>query len=104
MPFVFVYSPALLLVADGFTWAAFTVTLVGAMLGIACLGAAFSGFLLAPLPAWQRWWTALVSFLFIAPGLQTMAVGLVLLAPVMVLQLRSAKTRRLAESTPAKTV
>lgn len=104
VPFVFVYSPALLLVADGFTWAAFTVTLVGAMLGIACLGAAFSGFLLAPLPAWQRWWTALVSFLFIAPGLQTMAVGLVLLAPVMVLQLRSAKSRRLAESTPAKTV
>nr|WP_306268334.1 TRAP transporter fused permease subunit [Pararhizobium sp. IMCC3301] len=104
VPFVFVYSPALLLVADGFTWAAFTVTLVGAMLGIACLGAAFSGFMLAPLPAWQRWWTALLSFLFIAPGLQTMTAGLVLLAPVIMLQLRSAKTRKLAESTTAKTM
>ncbi|MGI9508861.1 MAG: TRAP transporter permease, partial [Geminicoccaceae bacterium] len=39
VPFVFVYSPSLLLVADGFTWAAFTVTLAGAMLGIAMLGA-----------------------------------------------------------------
>lgn len=28
-PFVFVYSPSLLLVADGFTWSAFVVTLGG---------------------------------------------------------------------------
>lgn len=88
VPFVFVYSPALLLVADGFTWAAFTVTLAGAMLGIASLGVAFSGFLLAPLTRWERWWVGLVSFLFIAPGLATMAVGLALMAPVLILQLR----------------
>lgn len=88
VPFVFVYSPALLLVADGFTWAAFTVTLAGAMLGIASLGVAFSGFLLAPLTRWERWWVGLVSFLFIAPGLVTMAVGLALMLPVLILQLR----------------
>ena len=29
VPFVFVYSPALLLVADGFTWWLFTITLIG---------------------------------------------------------------------------
>lgn len=88
VPFVFVYSPALLLVADGFTWWAFTVTLVGAMMGIASLGVAFSGYLVAPLTTGERWWVALVSFLFIAPGLVTMALGLVLLAPVVLLQLR----------------
>ncbi len=88
VPFVFVYSPALLLVADGFTWVAFTVTLAGAMLGIASLGVAFSGFLLAPLTRWERWWVGLVSFLFIAPGLVTMAVGLGLMAPVLLLQIR----------------
>ncbi|MGI9506615.1 MAG: TRAP transporter permease, partial [Geminicoccaceae bacterium] len=38
VPFVFVYSPALLLAADGFTWAAFAITLAGAMMGIAALG------------------------------------------------------------------
>jgi len=88
VPFVFVYSPALLLVADGFTWWLFTITLIGAMLGIASLGVAFSGYLLAPLKKWERWWVALVSFLFIAPGVFTMAVGLVLMIPIAVLQFK----------------
>ena len=87
VPFVFVYSPALLLVADGFTWWAFTYTLVGAMLGIASLGVAFSGYFIAPLPNWQRWWVAIVSFLFIAPGVVTMGIGLALMAPIVLLQL-----------------
>ena len=88
VPFVFVYSPALLLIANGFTWAAFTITLTGAMLGIASLGVAFSGYLLAPLKTWERWWVAIVSFLFIAPGLLTMGMGLVLMAPILLLQVR----------------
>ena len=83
VPFVFVYSPALLLVADGFTWWLFTTTLFGAMLGIASLGVAFSGYLFAPLAKWERWWVALVSFLFIAPGLNTMFIGLIAMAPIV---------------------
>ena len=90
VPFVFVYSPALLLVADGFTWWLFTITLIGAMLGIASLGVAFSGYLLTPLKKWERWWVAVVSFLFIAPGVFTMAVGLVLMIPIAVLQFKRA--------------
>ena len=88
VPFVFVYSPALLLVADGFTWWLFTITLIGAMLGIASLGVAFSGYLLTPLKKWERWWVAVVSFLFIVPGVFTMAVGLVLMIPIAVLQFK----------------
>ncbi len=87
VPFVFVYSPALLLVADGFTWAAFATTLLGAMLGISSLGVAFSGFLMAPLNKLERWWVGLVSLLFIAPGVTTMLVGFVLMLPVLVRQL-----------------
>ena len=86
VPFVFVYSPALLLVAGGFTWWLFTITLAGAMLGIASLGVAFSGYLIVPLKTWERWWVALVSFLFIAPGLVTMGIGLVLMLPILILQ------------------
>ncbi len=88
VPFVFVYSPALLLVADGFTWASFAITLGGAMLGIAALGVSFSGYLLAPLYALERWYVAIVAFLFIAPGLMTTLVGIALLAPIALLQLR----------------
>jgi len=94
VPFVFVYSPALLLVADGFTWAAFTVTLAGAMMGIAALGVAFSGYFIAPLSKPERYWVALVSLLFIAPGLTTFAIGLGLLVPVGLLQV----TRRRSQS------
>jgi len=91
VPFVFVYSPALLLVANGFTWGAFTITLLGAMLGIATLGAAFAGFVRAPLRTWERWWIGLVSLLFIAPGLLTMIIGFVLLLPIALLQYRRSK-------------
>ncbi|WP_282609908.1 TRAP transporter permease [Pelagibius sp. Alg239-R121] len=91
VPFVFVYSPALLLVADGFTWAAFSVTLLGAMLGISCLGVAFSGFLVAPLKTLERWWIGLVSLLFIAPGITTMLFGFVLLLPVLLIQFAKRK-------------
>jgi TRAP-type uncharacterized transport system fused permease subunit len=88
VPFVFVYSPALLLVADGFTWWLFTVTLIGAMLGIASLGVAFSGYFVTSLKNWERWWVAIVSFFFIAPGLVTMAVGIVLMLPILFLQFK----------------
>ncbi|MGI9488733.1 MAG: TRAP transporter permease [Geminicoccaceae bacterium] len=93
VPFIFVYSPSLLLVADGFTWAAFTVTLIGAMLGIGMLGAAFAGFLLAPLSRLTRWYIGLASMLFIAPGLITMAIGLLLLLPVLLVQWRRSETQ-----------
>lgn len=88
VPFVFVYSPALLLVADGFTWASFAITLGGAMLGIGALGVSFSGYLLAPLHVLERWYVAIVAFLFIAPGLITTLIGIALLAPIVLLQLR----------------
>lgn len=88
VPFVFVYSPSLLLVADGFTWTAFSVTLAGAIIGIGLLGAAFSGFLLTTLKTWQRWYIGLVSLLFVAPGLITMGIGLLLIVPIFVIQKR----------------
>ena len=93
VPFVFVYSPALLLVADGFTWWLFTITLLGAMLGIASLGIAFSGYLLTHLKTWERWWVAIASFLFIAPGLATMAVGMALMLPIAIIQIKRSKRK-----------
>ena len=38
MPFVFVYSPSLLLVAQGFNFYDFFVTLISAMIGIGLIG------------------------------------------------------------------
>ena len=91
VPFVFVYSPSLLLVAEGFTWGAFSVTLLGAMVGIAGLGVAFSGYLLAPVRGWERWYIGCVSLLFVAPGLTTMALAAALLAPMLWVQMQRAR-------------
>ncbi len=86
VPFVFVYSPALLLVAEGFTWWIFTYTFIGAMLGIGALGIAFSGFLNAPLKKWERWYFGIAAFLFIAPGVTTMLIGIAILTPIILIQ------------------
>ncbi len=92
VPFVFVYSPSLLLVADGFTWPAFFITLTGAMLGISCIGIAFSGFMLTRLTKLERWYIGLVSFFFIAPGLLTMAIGAVLIVPLLWIQIQKRRS------------
>jgi TRAP-type uncharacterized transport system fused permease subunit len=46
VPFVFVFSPSLLIVAKGFTWPDFVVTFTGCVLGITLLAAALSKFFL----------------------------------------------------------
>lgn len=91
VPFVFVYSPSLLLVTDGFTWAAFSVTLTGALIGIGLLGVAFSGYMLTHLRLWQRWYIGIVSLLFVSPGLITMGIGLALILPILWSQMNHRK-------------
>ena len=94
VPFVFVYSPSLLLVADGFSWQTFSITFLGALCGIGLLGAAFTGYLIKTIPTWARWYTGIVSLAFISPGLNTMIIGIVLLVPIGFQQLSSIKVFR----------
>ena len=86
VPFVFIFSPSLLLVLKGFTWEEFFITLSGAMVGLVFLSAAFSGYFLTHMKAWERWIFALAALLFIAPGWQSGLAGLVLALPVVLSQ------------------
>jgi TRAP-type uncharacterized transport system fused permease subunit len=72
VPFVFVFSPSLLLVAKGFTWYDFTVTFFGCVLGITVLAAALSRFFLVEMKRWEQVCCASWprSLLMIAPGLR----------------------------------
>ncbi len=88
VPFVFVYSPSLLLVAQGFNFYDFFVTLVSAMIGIGLIGIGFTGYLFKSVTTFQRWYLGVISLLFIAPGLSSSIIGLVLVLPVFVLQLK----------------
>ncbi len=86
VPFVFIFSPSLLLVLNGFTWEEFFITLSGAIIGLVFLSAAFSGYFLTHMKAWERWIFALAALLFIAPGWQSGLAGLVLALPVVLSQ------------------
>mgnify|MGYP000294408047 CR=1 FL=1 len=72
----------------------------GAMLGIATIGAAFAGYMLAPMRAWERWYVGVVSLLFIAPGLATMAIGVMAMVPVILVQMRKRASRAPTQPSP----
>jgi TRAP-type uncharacterized transport system fused permease subunit len=84
VPFVFVLSPALLIVTRDFTFYDFTVTFAGCALGIVALSAALSNFFLVRMQLWERWLAVLGAVLLIAPGLKPTLIGLALVAPVVV--------------------
>jgi len=86
VPFVFVFSPSLLIVTKGFTLYDFTVTFVGCVLGITLLAAALSKFMRVELQRWEQGLCLLGALLMIAPGLWPTLVGCVLAAPVVVRQ------------------
>lgn len=92
IPFVFVFSPSLLIVVEGFTMEAFLLAFIGATLGITALSAAFSGYLIAPLRTIERPILAVAAILMVAPELTTTLVGATILVAVAVLQLVQSRT------------
>ena len=91
VPFVFVFSPSLLLVAKGFTVQDFAITFIGCVIGIAVLAAALSRFMLAEMKRWEQLLCLAAAVLLIAPGLWVTLAGVALLAPVLVRQLAARK-------------
>jgi TRAP transporter 4TM/12TM fusion protein len=83
VPFVFVYSPAMLLVTKGFTWAAFAETTGGCIIGIVMLAAALTGYGLAFMKAWERALLFVASVMVISPSRTATLIGLALSVPVI---------------------
>ena len=98
VPFVFVFSPSLLLVAKGFTWSDFSLAFVGCIAGITCLGAAITGWLMTRTLVWERVLLAVAALLLVAPELYSSLLGGALVMPVLIRQFR--ETRRLRHDTP----
>ena len=88
VPFVFVYSPSLLLVAQGFDIYIFFQTLISAMIGIGLIGVSFSGYWFKNVPIYQRWYLGVNSLFFIAPGIESSILGLFLISPILFLQFK----------------
>ena len=87
VPFVFVFSPSLLIVAKGFTPHDFVVTFVGCILGITLLAAALSKFFLVEMTRAEQALCVVAALLMIAPGLTPTAIGLALALPMLLRQL-----------------
>lgn len=91
MPFVFVFSPSLLLVTSDFNWPDFLVAFLGCAIGITALGAALSGFFLVRTKAWENVLMIFAAILLVAPEIYSSIVGLLLLVPVVVRHLSSVR-------------
>jgi len=83
VPFVFVFSPSLLLVTKGFNWPDFFLAFLGCALGITCLSAALSGWFLVRTQAWERVVLVLAALLLIAPELYSSIFGTLLVIPIV---------------------
>jgi TRAP-type uncharacterized transport system fused permease subunit len=88
VPFVFVFSPSLILVAKGFTWFDFVVTFTGCVLGISFLAMAFSKFCLVEMKRWEQVLCIVAALLMVAPSLVATLIGVVMVLPVLLRQLK----------------
>ena len=91
VPFVFVFSPSLLLVAKGFTWESFIITFTGCILGITLMAAALSKFMLVEMKRWEQLSCLFAAVLMIAPSLTATLVGVAMVIPMVVNQWRRSR-------------
>jgi TRAP transporter 4TM/12TM fusion protein len=96
VPFVFVFSPSLLIVAKGYTHYDFVVTFVGCVLGITLLAAALSKFLLVEMTRTEQALFATAALLMIAPGLMPTLIGVLVAVPVVLRQVAARRRAALA--------
>jgi TRAP-type uncharacterized transport system fused permease subunit len=98
VPFVFVYSPAMLIVTKEFTWPAFIETTAGCIVGIVMLAVALTGYGLAHMPRWERFWLGAASILVISPNRTATLIGLAMAIPTL---WRQVAAWRAAQAAPA---
>ena len=96
VPFVFVFSPSLLLVAKGFNWPDFIITFTGCVLGITVLAAALSKFFLVEMRRWEQLLCYAAAALLIAPGLLPTLIGAAMTLPMVLRHIAARKMQKMA--------
>lgn len=87
VPFVFVFSPSMLIMVPGFTWMEFVGSTAACIVSVTLLSAAFSAWFLAPLVLWERGLIALAALPMIVATPISVAAGVILALPVLLRQL-----------------
>ena len=83
VPFMFVYEPSLLTIGE---WDKIVTSCISAIVGVICLAGSLQGHLLREARVWERIAPFGAAIALIKPGLVTDAIGLGLLAVVLVAQ------------------
>jgi TRAP transporter 4TM/12TM fusion protein len=100
VPFVFVFSPSLLIVAKGYTHHDFVITFVGCVLGITLLAATLSKFFLVEMTRGEQALCWVAALLLIAPGLMPTLIGGALAVPIVVRHWVAWRSASTSASTP----
>ncbi len=87
VPYIFAFSPEMLIIGSDKPWYEIVLLVVTALVGIFIVSAGMEGYLLRPMPWWQRILALAGGLCMIIPGLVTDAVGVGLIALVVVIQL-----------------
>jgi len=100
VPFMFIFEPALLMLNGWDEWHLSVLALISATIGCMCLASGLHGFLLRESRIWERVLLVAAAVLLIKPGYVTDAIGLALLACVVINQ-RFLNPARVAISGPS---
>jgi TRAP transporter 4TM/12TM fusion protein len=84
VPFMFVYEPALLMIGD---WPLIVWRTVVSIIGIGFLAAGLHGYLLRPMPLWQRGLAIAAALFLVAPAFTADLIGFGLAGAVLAIQL-----------------
>jgi TRAP transporter 4TM/12TM fusion protein len=83
VPFMFVYSPSLLMIGD---WTTVAGSVVSGLLGVVCISAGLQGFLRRECRPWERVLLVAAAVALIKPGYITDSIGIALLTIVLLAQ------------------
>ena len=97
VPYIFAFSPEMLIIGSEAPWYEVVLLVITALCGIFVLSAGMEGYLLKPMPWWQRVLALAGGLCMIIPGLTTDIAGLALIVLVILVQALSKK-----EKVPAK--
>jgi TRAP transporter 4TM/12TM fusion protein len=99
VPFVFVFSPSMLLVTKDFTWTNFIWTTGGCIVGVVLLAAALTGYMLSRLQKWEQVVLTLGSIMVIMPSNTLKIAGVLIAAPILLRQLAAYRVAGQSAST-----
>jgi TRAP transporter 4TM/12TM fusion protein len=97
VPFVFAYSPAMLIMVDGFTWADFFTTTSTCALGVLLLGIGTTGYAFTHMGLGAKAVLVISALLMISPNIQMTLAGAALALPVILWNWH--KSTRIAQTT-----